>query len=152
MRVLSAAALAVGLVATGAQAAPRAWVRDVAITTGWRWGLGPSAAFATTLREAVDDQLAVCAAGQDLRIDLKIDQLDIRQPTEQRRNAANRLRAQVEVRQWPDKSLVDLRQITVQTPDDGLLAHVRDPEIILAEATGEAICAELFPPPASPAP
>lgn len=150
MKALPAALLAAIALASAAQAASRPRVRDVVIQTGWRWGQGPSDRFATTLRETIDERLAVCAAGQDLLLDLRVERLDIRQPDEVRRGAANRLIAQVKVRQGRDRALIDLQRITVETPDDGLLAFVRDPEIILSEATADAICATFFaePPPA----
>jgi hypothetical protein len=150
MKALPAALLAVIALTTAAEAAPQPRVRDVVIQTGWRWGEGPSDGFSTTLRDTIDERLAVCAAGQDLLLDVRIERLDIRQPKEARRNAANRLIAQVKVRQGRDRTLTDLQRITVETPDDGLLAFVRDPEILLSEATADAICGTFFaePPPA----
>ena len=130
--------------AATADAAPQARVRDVVIHTGWVWGQGPSKDFTATLTETVNDALAVCAAGQDLRLDLKIERLNIRQAGEIGPDRPNRLVAQVKVRRAGDKSLADLQRIDVETPDEGLMAFVRDPEIILSEATGEAICAAFF--------
>ena len=145
MKTLLTAALTAALAwAATAEAAPRARVRDVVIRSGWTWGQGPSQDFPVTLTETVNDALAVCAAGQDLRLDLKIERLDVRQAGEIGPDRPNRLVAQVKVRRAQDKSLVDLRRIEVETPDEGLMAFVRDPEIILSEATGEAICTAFF--------
>lgn len=138
------------LCATTAQAAPRAWVRDVSLDTGWRWGKPPTEDFVATLRESVDERLAVCAAGKDLRLDIKIERLDIRQPSDPRPNAVNALDAQVKVRLGSDKSVVDLKRIHVEAEDDALLAVVRDPEIVLSDLFGDAICRDLFPPAARP--
>ena len=131
--------------AGAAQAAPRSWVRDVTISTGWRWGQPHTEDFVATLREAVDERLAVCAAGQDLRLDIKVERLDIRRPSDLRANAVNVLDAQVKVRRGSDKSVVDLRRIHVEAEDDVLLSVVRDPEIVLSDALGDAVCRELFP-------
>jgi hypothetical protein len=131
--------------ATAAEAAPRAWVRDVAISTGWRWGKPPTEDFVATLRESVDERLAVCAAGKDLRLDIKVERLNIRQPGDMRSNAVNFLDAQVKVRLASDKSVVDLQRLHVEAEDDGLLAVVRDPEIVLSDALGDAICRNVFP-------
>jgi len=136
-------------VATGAAAAPQARVRDVVIHAGWTWGLGPSKTFTSTLTEEVNAGLEVCAAGQDLRLDLKIERLNIRQLGDIGLNRPNRLVAQVKVRQARDKALIDLQRIDVTTPDEGLVAAVRDPEIILAEATRDAICEAFFAKPAT---
>lgn len=131
--------------ANAAQAAPRAWVRDVSLNTGWRWGKPPAEDFVATLREAVDERLAVCAAGKDLRLDIKVERLNIRQPSDPRPNAVNFLDAQVKVRLGSDKSLVDLRRLHVEAQDDGLLAVARDPEIVLSDALGDMICRDFFP-------
>ena len=64
-------------------------------------------------------------------------------------NRPNRLVAQVKVRQARDKSLIDLQRIDVTAPDEGLVAAVRDPEIILAEAARDAICEAFFAKPAT---
>ncbi|KQY30853.1 hypothetical protein ASD38_05675 [Caulobacter sp. Root487D2Y] len=133
------------LSANAAHAAPRAWVRDVTISTGWSWGKPLTEDFAATLRESVDERLAVCAAGKDLRLDIKVERLNIRQPRDMRPNAVNFLDAQVKVRLASDKSVVDLRRLHVEAEDDGLLAVVRDPEIVLSDALGDAICRDLFP-------
>jgi hypothetical protein len=130
--------------AAGAEAAPTARVRDVVIAGGWRWGTGPGEDFAKTLTEAVNDRLAVCAAGQDLRLDLRIERLRVRQADQIASDAPNRLVAQVKVRQARDKSVIDLQRIDVQTEDEGIMAIIRDPEMILAEATSEAICGAFF--------
>lgn len=140
-----ALAFATLLTAGAAQAAPRAWVRDVTIHTGWRWGEPPTEDFVATLREEVDQRLAVCAAGQDLRLDIKIDALNIRQPKDLRPNDLNFLDAQVKVRRAADKSVIDLTRIRVEAEDDPLLSLVQDPEIVLSEALGDAICRDLFP-------
>jgi hypothetical protein len=132
--------------ANGAQAAPRTWVRDVTLHTGWRWGQPPTEDFVATLREEVDQRLAVCAAGQDLRLDVKIERLNIRQPKDPRPNDVNFLDAQVKVRRADDKSVVDLTRIHVEAKDDPLLSLIQDPEIVLSEALGEAICRDLFQP------
>jgi hypothetical protein len=142
LRIALAAVLLLG--ANAAQAAPRAWVRDVTLSTGWRWGKPPTEDFVATLRESVDQRLAVCAAGKDLRLDIKIERLNIRQPSDARPNAANFLDAQVKVRLESDKSVVDLTRLHVEAQDDGLLAVVRDPEIVLSDALGDMICRELF--------
>jgi len=144
-RLPIALAAALALSATAVHAAPRTWVRDVTLNTGWRWGKPPTEDFVQTLRESVDERLAVCAAGQDLRLDIKIERLDIRQPSDLRPNDVNFLDAQVKVRRGSDKSVLDLRRVHVEAEDDGLLAHVRDPEIVLSDALGDAICRELFP-------
>ncbi|MDB5456829.1 MAG: hypothetical protein JWP92_2414 [Caulobacter sp.] len=147
MRVrLTAGLTALMVLTTAAEAAPRTWVRDVVIRTGWRLSPGASETFVDTLREAVDARLAVCAAGRDLRLDLKIDSLHVRRAKDLRPNPSNRLGAEVKVRDGKDLSILDLQRIDVTVPDDGpLLAWVRDPEIVLAEATGDAICAAAFP-------
>ena len=142
--LLTAALIAALACAATADAAPRARVRDVVIHTGWTWGRGPSTDFAATLTESIDDALAVCAAGRDLRLDLKIERLNIRQAGEIGPDRPNRLVAQVKVRRTEDKSLVDLQRIDVETPDEGLMAFVRDPEMVLSDATSEAICATFF--------
>lgn len=131
--------------ANAAQAAPRTWVRDVSLNTGWRWGKPPSEDFVATLRESVDERLAVCAAGKDLRLDIKIEKLNIRRASDPRPNALNFLDAQVKVRRGSDKSVVDLTRVHVEAQDDGPLAAVRDPEIVLSDALGDAICRDLFP-------
>lgn len=131
--------------ANAAQAAPRAWVRDVSLNTGWRWGKPPTEDFVATLRESVDERLAVCAAGKDLRLDIKVERLNIRQPSDRRPNAVNFLDAQVKVRLGSDKSVVDLRRLHVEAQDDGLLAVARDPEIVLSDALGDQICRDVFP-------
>ncbi len=131
--------------ANTAQAAPRAWVRDVSLNTGWRWGKPPTEDFVATLRESVDERLAVCAAGKDLRLDIKVERLNIRQPSDPRPNAVNFLDAQVKVRLGSDKSVVDLRRLHVEAQDDGLLAVARDPEIVLSDALGDQICRDFFP-------
>jgi protein involved in temperature-dependent protein secretion len=141
---IALAALAL-FTASAAEAAPRTWVRDVTVHTGWRWGQPPTEDFAATLREEVDQRLAVCAAGQDLRLDIKIERLNIRQPKDLRPNDLNFLDAQVKVRRAGDKSVVDLTRIHVQAEDDPLLSLVQDPEIVLSEALGDAICRDLFP-------
>jgi hypothetical protein len=133
------------LAANAAQAAPRSWVRDVTISTGWRWGKPPTQNFTATLREAVDERLAVCAAGKDLRLDIRIERLDIRQPGDPRPNAVNALDAQVKVRLASDKSVVDLKRLHVEAADSALLSIVRDPEIVLSDALGDAICRDFFP-------
>ncbi len=133
------------LSASAAQAAPRAWVRDVSLSTGWRWGKPPTKDFVATLRESVDERLAVCAAGKDLRLDIGIERLNIRQPGDMRSNTTNFLDVQVKVRLGSDKSVVDLTRLHVEAQDDGVLAAVRDPEIVLSDALGDAICHELFP-------
>ncbi|PZR36773.1 hypothetical protein [Caulobacter segnis] len=135
--------------ASGAEAAPRARVRDVVIHAGWTWGQGPSETFTRTLTEEVDEGLAACAAGQDLRLDLKIERLNVRHLGDIDLNRPNRLVAQVKVRRASDKAVIDLQRIDVQTPDEGLMAAVRDPELILAEATGRAICRTFFAAPAA---
>lgn len=132
--------------ASNAQATPRAWVRDVTLHTGWRWGQPPTEDFVATLREAVDDRLAVCAAGHDLRLDIGIEGLNIRQSNDMRPNDLNFLDAQVKVRRAGDKGVVDLTRIHVEAQDDVLLSLVRDPEIVLSEALGDAVCRDLFPP------
>ncbi len=134
------------LTAGAAEAAPQARVRDVTIHAGWQWGQPLSEDFVATLREEVDQRLAVCAAGQDLRLDIKIERLNIRQPKDLRPNALNFLDAQVKVRRASDKSVVDLTRIHVEAEDDPLLSLVQDPEIVLSEALGQAICRDLFPP------
>ena len=144
-RLLIALASMLLLGASSAQAAPRSWVRDVSISTGWRWGKPMTEDFTATLREAVDERLAVCAAGQDLRLDIKIERLDIRRAGDLRADAVNVLDAQVKVRRGSDKSVVDLRRIHVEAQDDVLLSVVRDPEIVLSDALGDAICRDLFP-------
>jgi hypothetical protein len=131
--------------ANTAQAAPRAWVRDVSLNTGWRWGKPPTEDFVATLRESVDERLAVCAAGKDLRLDIKVERLNIRQPSDPRPNAVNFLDAQVKVRLGSDKSVVDLKRLHVEAQDDGLLTIVRDPEIVLSDALGDQICHDFFP-------
>jgi hypothetical protein len=131
--------------ANTAQAAPRAWVRDVSLNTGWRWGKPPTEDFVATLRESVDERLAVCAAGKDLRLDIKVERLNIRQPSDPRPNAVNFLDAQVKVRLGSDKSVVDLKRLHVEARDDGLLTVVRDPEIALSDALGDQICRDFFP-------
>ena len=109
MKPLSIALSALVLLTAGvAQAAPQTRVRDVSIHTGWRWGEPLSEDFVATLREEVDDRLAVCAAGQDLRLDVKIERLNIRQPKDLRPNALNFLDAQVKVRRASDKGVIDL--------------------------------------------
>jgi hypothetical protein len=133
------------LSANAAQAAPRTWVRDVTINTGWRWGKPPSEDFVATLRESVDERLAACAAGKDLRLDIKIEGLNVRQPSDPRPNAVNFLDAQVKVRLGTDKSVVDLKRLHVEAQDDGPLTIVRDPEMVLSDALGDAICRDLFP-------
>jgi hypothetical protein len=130
--------------ANTAHAAPRSWVRDVTLNTGWRWGAPPTDGFVTTLREAVDQRLATCAAGKDLRLDIRIERLEIRRPGDPR-PAVNVLDAQVKVRLARDKRVVDLRRLHVEAQDDVVLALVRDPEIVLSDALGDAICRELFP-------
>ena len=154
MKTLMTATLLALTFAAGAEAAPqpRARVRDVVIHAGWTWGLGPSKTFTATLTEAVDEGLGVCAAGQDLRLDLKIERLNIRRLGDIDLNRPNRLVAQVKVRRASDKSVIDLQSIDVQTPDEGLMAAVRDPELILAEAASEAICETFFAGPAASAP
>jgi hypothetical protein len=131
--------------ANTAQAAPRAWVRDVSLSTGWRWGKPPTEDFVATLRESVDERLAVCAAGKDLRLDIKVERLNIRQPSDPRPNDVNFLDAQVKVRLGSNKSVVDLRRLHVEAQDDGLLTIVRDPEIVLSDALGDQICRDFFP-------
>jgi hypothetical protein len=131
--------------ANTAQAAPRAWVRDVSLNTGWRWGKPPTEDFVATLRESVDERLAVCAAGKDLRLDIKVERLNIRQPSDPRPNAVNFLDAQVKVRLGSDKSVIDLKRLHVEAQDDGLLTIVRDPEIVLSDALGDQICRDFFP-------
>jgi len=131
--------------AGAAQAAPRAWVRDVSLNTGWRWGKPPTEDFVATLRESVDERLSACAAGKDLRLDIRIERLNIRQPGDLRANTTNFLDAQVKVRLGRDKSVVDLTRLHVEAADDGVLAAVRDPEMVLSDALGDAICRELFP-------
>ena len=144
--MLTTSLAALALCAGAAEAAPRTWVRDVVIKTGWTRDPGASDSFIDTLREAVDARLAVCAAGRDLRLDLLIDTLHVRRPKDLRPNPSNRLGAQVKVRDGKTLSLLDLRRIEVTVPDDGpLLAVIRDPEIVLAQATGDAICAAAFP-------
>jgi hypothetical protein len=144
---LTSGLIALMTLTTAARAAPRTWVRDVVIKTGWTTSPGASEAFIDALREAIDAKLAVCAAGRDLRLDLAIDSLHIRRSLARRPNASNRLGAQVKVRDGKDLSVLDLQRIDVTVPDDGpLLALARDPEIVLAEATGDAICAAAFPP------
>jgi hypothetical protein len=143
---IAVAAIAVLLFgADAAEAAPRAWVRDVSLKTGWRWGKPPTEDFVATLRESVDERLAVCAAGKDLRLDIRIERLNIRQPGDMRLNTTNFLDAQVKVRLGGDRSVVDLTRLHVEAPDDGVLAAVRDPEMVLSDALGDAICRELFP-------
>ncbi len=132
------------LSANAAQAAPRAWVRDVVVSTGWRWGKPPTEDFVATLRESIDERLAVCATGKDLRLDIKVERLHIRQPSDLR-PAVNVLDAQVKVRLGSDKSLIDLRRLHVEAEDGALLSLVRDPEIVLSDALGDAICREVFP-------
>lgn len=149
MKTLRTAILLALTFASGAEAAPRPRVRDVVIHAGWTWGQGPSETFTATLTDAVDDGLAVCAAGQDLRLDLKIERLNIRRLGDIDRHRPNRLVAQVKVRQASDKTVIDLQRIDVQTPDEGLMAAVRDPEIILAEAASQAICRTFFAAPAT---
>ncbi len=147
MKPLSIALSALVLLTAGAaEAAPRARVRDVTLQTGWHWGQPLSADFMATLREEVDDRLAVCAVGQDLRLDIKIERLNIRQPKDLRPNDLNFLDAEVKVRRADDKSVVDLTRIHVEAEDDPLLSLVQDPEIVLSEALGQAICRDLFPP------
>lgn len=131
--------------ATGAQAAPRAQVRTVTMNSVWSWGPGPSKDFSSTLIEVVNDGLAACAAGQDLRLDVKIEKFNVRQAGDvTTTDSPNRLVAQVKVRQARDKSLVDLQRIEVETWDEGVMAYIRDPELIMAEATSEAICGTFF--------
>lgn len=149
MKTLMTTALLALTFAAGAEAAPQPRVRDVVIHAGWTWGLGPSKTFTSTLTEAVNEGLGVCAAGQDLRLDLKIERLNIRQLGDIDLNRPNRLVAQVKVRRASDKSVVDLQRIDVQTPDEGLMAAVRDPELVLAEAASEAICRTFFTAPAT---
>ena len=149
MKTLMTATLLALTFASGAEAAPRARVRDVVIHAGWTWGQGPSETFTRTLTEEVDEGLAACAAGQDLRLDLKIERLNIRRLGDIDRHRPNRLVAQVKVRQASDKTVIDLQRIDVQTPDEGLMAAVRDPEIILAEAASQAICRTFFAAPAT---
>ena len=144
MKSLPIALAALVLLAAGAaQAAPRAWVRDVTVSTGWRWGPPPTEDFTKTLREAVDERLAVCAAGQDLRLDIKVERLKLRQPGDPR-PAVNALDAQVKVRRGDDKSVIDLRRLHVDAQDDAVLSLVRDPEIVLSDALGDSICHDLF--------
>lgn len=131
--------------ANAAQAAPRAWVRDVSLNTSWRWGKPPTEDFVATLRESVDERLAVCAAGKDLRLDIKVERLNIRQPGDPRPNAVNFLDAQVKVRLGSDKSVIDLKRLHVEAQDDGLLSVARDPEIVLSDALGDQICRDFFP-------
>ena len=146
MKSLPIALASIALLCAGAaQAAPRTWVRDVTISTGWRWGQPHTEDFVATLREAVDERLAVCAAGKDLRLDIKIERLDIRKPGDLRANVVNALDAQVKLRRGSDKSVVDLKRIHVEAEDDVLLSVVRDPEIVLSDALGDAICRDLFP-------
>ena len=149
MKTLRTAILLALTIASGAEAAPRPRVRDVVIHAGWTWGQGPSETFASTLTEAVDEGLAVCAAGRDLRLDLKIERLNIRRLGDIDLHRPNRLVAQVKVRQASDKAVIDLQRIDVQTPDEGLMAAVRDPELILAEAASQAICRTFFTAPAA---
>lgn len=150
MKTLMTSSLLLALTfATGADAAPRARVRDVVIHTGWTWGRGPSETFTSILTDAVNEGLEVCAAGQDLRLDLKIERLNVRRLGDIDLNRPNRLVAQVKVRRTSDKSVIDLQRIDVQTPDEGLMAAIRDPELILAEATSEAICEAFFAKPAA---
>lgn len=145
MRTASTCLLAALLLSSAVEAAPRPWVRDVVISTGWRWGQAPSDDFPAILREEVDARLASCAAGRDLRLDLRIERLDVRRPGDLRPSAGNRLVAQVKVRNARDRTVIDLQRIEVFTPDDGALALVRDPEIVLSEAAGDAICKAFFP-------
>ena len=147
MKTLRTAILLALTFASGAEAAPRPRVRDVVIHAGWTWGQGPSETFASTLTEAVDEGLAVCAAGRDLRLDLKIERLNIRRLGDIDLHRPNRLVAQVKVRQA--RAVIDLQRIDVQTPDEGLMAAVRDPELILAEAASQAICRTFFTAPAA---
>jgi len=97
----------------------------------------------------VNEGLEVCAAGQDLRLDLKIERLNVRRLGDIDLNRPNRLVAQVKVRRTSDKSVIDLQRIDVRTPDEGLMAAIRDPELILAEATSAAICEAFFAKPAA---
>jgi hypothetical protein len=152
MKTLMTVALLALTFAAPAEAAPQPRVRDVVIHAGWTWGLGPSKTFTSTLTEAVNEGLGVCAAGQDLLLDLKIERLNIRQLGDIDLNRPNRLVAQVKVRRASDKSVIDLQRIDVQTPDEGLMAAVRDPELVLAEAASEAICETFFAGAAASAP
>ncbi|CAN5560012.1 hypothetical protein BH10PSE4_BH10PSE4_45440 [soil metagenome] len=121
-------------------------MRDVTISTGWHGGQPPTEAFVKTLREAVNDRLAVCAAGKDLRLDIKVERLALRRPSDPRPNRVNALDAQVKVRLASDKRVVDLRRVHVEAQDDVLLSVVRDPEIVLSDALADAICHDLFAP------
>lgn len=151
MKTLMIGLLAALTYAGGVEAAPRARVRDVVIHAGWTWGLGPSKTFTSTLVEAVNEGLEVCASGQDLRLDFKIERLTIRQFGDIDLNRPNRLVAQVKVRRASDMSVIDLQRIDVSTPDEGLMAAVRDPELVLADATSAAVCGAFFASPPAPA-
>ncbi|ALL15041.1 hypothetical protein [Caulobacter henricii] len=145
MKTLIAALVAsLSLVGAPAVAAPQASVRTVTVDSGFQWGSGPSNDFATTLTDAVNDHLAECAVGKDLRLDLKVERLQLRRPEEPSLNPINRLVVRVKIREARSKTLVEQQKIKVEAEDNGGRLMELDPERVLSEATGDAICRTFF--------